>query len=322
MSFKKMISALSIFCALHVSAQNNDLSVANGTIKFNSYDTYESYANNPGTQDAIRTLATGSDAVTTLLEAGNTSEDDVPLFLQSVLNTDNVFSIGNYLIKIDLPNNRALVINSSVANSYTDLVNNNTGSASMIVMSDDEQNAIEVLKAIDNGTLSIADYNNATPELRFRWPWNRCSGAHRYTQKSHPVDLWDHGTDPASSCPDQSVLYGADDKAVYQKFIFYFSLESKMKSLRACSSTNWILVPTYKAFMALSGTVKFVKVNACSDEYNNSRDDSGVGTVMSWRPYEGSHALTKYDFTIDFSIKHTWETTFHGPFHYHIMDGY
>ena len=320
MKIKKLITIFSIFCIVNASAQNNDLSVANGTVKFNSIDAYESYANNPAIQDAIRTMAIGSAAVTTLQEAGNTSEDDMPIFLQSVLNTDNIYSISNYFIKIDVPNNRALVINSGVSNAYNDLVNNNTASVNMMVMSDDEQNAIEVLRAIDNGTLTITDYNNATPEIRFRWPWNRCSGQRRVTQKN--VDVWDSGKDPSSNCPDQSVLYGADNKAVYQKFIFYFSLEAKMKSLRGCSSTNWILVPTHRAFLFLNGTVKFVKVNACSDEYNNSRDDSGEGTVISWRPYEGSHALTKYDFTIDFSIRHTWETTVHGPFHYHIVAGY
>jgi hypothetical protein len=96
-----------------------------------------------------------------------------------------------------------------------------------------------------------------------------------------------------------------------------------MKSLRGCSSTNWIGVPTHDALLKLDGTVRYIKVNACRSETNDARNDGYQGNEISWRPYAGSRALSKYDFTVDFQIKHTWETgAYHGPFHYHIMAGY
>ena len=319
---KKILLAVLTLGMFTAQAQTSDLSVENGTLKFSSIDIYESYADNPSNLSSIQARATSSPAVTTLKEVGVTSDEDIPEFLQSVLNSDNIFTIGSYLIKIDVVNNRALVINSSVANAYTDLVNNNTSSANMLMMSDDEQNALEVLRAIDGATLTVNDYKTATPEISLRWPWNRCNGARGGASQKN-VDVWDKAVDKSSDCPDLSVLYGADNKIVYQKFIFYFSLQAKMKSLRGCSSTNWILVPTHDALLKLDGTVRYVKVNACRSETNDSRNDGYQGNEINWRAYSGSRALSKYDFTVDFRIKHTWETgAYHGPFHYNIMYGY
>ena len=318
---KKLICGLFTFVMFGAKAQNSGLSIENGTVKFSTIEFYESYADNPENLNYLKELSFSSSELTTLKEIGNTSDDDIPEFLQLILNNDNIFTIGKYLIKIDVDNNRALVINSSVTNAYFDLVNNNTSSNDMLVMSDDEQNALDVLNAIENATLTVKDYLSASSETKLRWPWNSCSGARRQTQKD--IYVWDKGVDKSSDCPDLSVLYGADYKIVYQKFIFYFSLQSKMKSLIGCSSTNWIGVPSHDALLNLNGTIRYVKVNSCRREINDERNEDYSGNVISWRAYSGSRALNKYDFTVNFRIKHTWETgPYHSPSPCHIMDGY
>jgi len=159
---KKLICGLFTFVMFGAKAQNSGLSIENGTVKFSTIEIYESYADNQENLNSLKELSFSSSELTTLKEIGNTSDDDIPEFLQSILNYDNIFTIGSYLIKIDVDNNRALVINSSVTNAYFDLVNNNTSSNDMLVMSDDEQNALDVLNAIENATLTAGFKQVAT----------------------------------------------------------------------------------------------------------------------------------------------------------------
>ena len=65
--------------------------------------------------------------------------------MKEVLNTDYIFQIGNYLIKIDLANDRGLVIAAENSNAYEDLVNNNLSAPGMMALDGDEDFGLELL---------------------------------------------------------------------------------------------------------------------------------------------------------------------------------
>lgn len=179
------------------------------------------------------------------------------------------------------------------------------------------------MNAITDNTLSIADYNGATEQSRIRWPWNRCSGAGRSTQKR--IQEWGKGIDKSLGCLNDVISYAMDNKLVYQKAIFYFSLEAKTKSLKGCPYSNWLLVPGYNTSQQLISTARFVKVNSCRSQENRVQNVTNTGTVLNWRPYEGSRALSKYEADADFGVKYDYNTPadpFIMSIHFHIMSGF
>lgn len=191
--------------------------------------------------------------------------------------------MGSFLVKVDLENGRVLAINSSVSNAYNILLTNQLSSSGLLNFHDDVSNGIEILLGIQKGTITTSDYQyyietssgsygykvgESAEDLAFEElsvsnvsggpsahnlsglyvdspsPLS-CSHAGKETDKNKSVIVWYQTTDPNSDCPDLSKLYAMDNKAVYQKAVIYFSLQSKIKSLIGCTSSNWVLVPTY-----------------------------------------------------------------------------
>jgi hypothetical protein len=118
-----------------------------------------------------------------------------------------------------------------------------------------------------------------------------------------------------------------DNKVVYQKFIFYFSLQSKIRSVWRCTfGGSWTFAPIYSIVdLRLTGTVKYRK--RCGTEVNKSTDltsayFSGGNEVLNWRPYQSSRSLSHYDFNVDFGIRPAVDRTINPSGHYRIVDGY
>jgi hypothetical protein len=58
-------------------------------------------------------------------------------------------------------------------------------------------------------------------------------------------------------------------------------------------------------------------------EQTYSKSDNTYGTVLHWRPYEGSRSLSKYDFTVDFGVRDMGSSSNYFSIRsYHIMWGY
>ena len=82
-------------------------------------------------------------------------------------------------------------------------------------------------------------------------------------------------------------------------------------------------MPTHNGILKLTGTARFIKVNACKSEVNLNQTDYAQGTELNWRPYEGSRALSKYDFNVDFGINHITSNRVYIPSrHYRIVYGF
>lgn len=301
-----------VFCFLLVAqvSRAQGISVERGTLKFASIAAYESFAENVSNREAIRELAYSSPELTTMQERGSVPQfdgDDLyPEFLQSFLNADNIVKIANFWVKIDLENRRGLIADENLPNAYELLAENRTDVRGVMVFSDEEENTLEILEMLQSGELNVDNYrtmSSENPDSR------RCPGAARYVDKSNPVEIWDRFYDKGSSCkPDKVSVFGMDIKVVYQKFIIYFSLQTKMKSLKACTSSNWILVPSYSADLSMSARVKYRK--RCRDEVRETRViPSYFNQVIGWRPYEASRSLSHYDFSAQYGIRHDYAIT-------------
>lgn len=319
---KKLIVFFFALLAIIVSNAQS-VTVENNYIKFPSLNIYEQYSENTLNQNDIINFAASSLNVTTLYEDNNFVAVDTlyPDFLKQILNTDKIYKMSDFFVKIDLENHQALVINSNISGAYQTLVNNNTNASGVMVFNDDTDNAMEILEGIENGTFTAQNYQasvSPSPNGVLR----RCGGAARQTHKI--ITIWNTARDGVSACEDGITAYAADCKIVYQKLIFFFSIQTKITSLRGCTYSNWILVPTHNADLYLNSTVKYIKVNSCGREWNQSKQDQTFGTVLNWRGYVGARALNKYIADADFTIKHSAAP---GPLvfalpHLHIQSGY
>jgi hypothetical protein len=319
-----LILSLSLFSQAPTASGN--------VMNFSSVAAYEPYADDESTWASLRNIAVQSSTLTTLAEQGGSSEGQVtedtlyPDFVKEVLNTDYIFQIGSYLIKIDLFNDRGLVIDAGNTNAYASLVNNDLSAPGMMVLDGDEDFGLELLEALANNTVTPADYQS------FLNAQNACGGAQRKTQKG--IEPWAETSEQCDIGGSYTIgkKYGMDNKVVYQKVIFFFSLQSKIRSLMWCTfGGNPYTVPVYPFVdVKLSGTVKFRK--RCGTEVNDNVNyvegyfGEGDG-ILNWRPYSGGRSLSHYDFNVDFGIRPPQDRNPNPPpyfpsVHYRIVSGY
>ena len=280
---------------------------ASGNVmNFSAVSSYEPYADDESTWSSLRTIATQSSTVTTIAEQEfmtDGADTLYPEFLKEVLNTDYIFQIGNYLIKIDLMNERGLVIAADNSNAYADLVSNNLSASGMMLLNGDEDFGLELLEALSNNTTSPADYQTFLNVER------ECRGAAR--RKDARIPEWtttNEACDVVSGQTNIGRTYGMDIELIYRKAIFYFSLRSRIRSLVRCTfGGTWASAPIYYFVdLNLIGTVKYRR--RCEAEVNANANieegyfGGGNGT-LSLNPWGGGRSLSHYDFTVDFGIR-------------------
>lgn len=326
--FKVVIILLSVVL-ITIRSNSQTPSVEGNFISFPSVASYEGYAENESIWGDLRNIAVQSTMVTTLAEevanSGKELEDvypDYPDFLAEVLNLDNIFSIGGYLIKIDMINERGLMVSSGSNDAYDALVRDSLAFPGMMVLDIDEDFGLELLEALDSKIISDSEYKEFLTS-------RACSGAKRKTMKN--IEEW---TTTGEACESGTLgkSYGMDNKVVYQKAIFYFSLQSKIRSLVRCTfGGSWLLADRYfYVDLKLTGSVKYKK--RCGTEVNNSVDMQedffgGGNAILDWRAYSGGRSLSHYDFNVDFGIRPAQDRTpnplpFVPSVHYNIKSGY
>lgn len=289
-----------------------DVIVEGRALKFSSLAVYEQFANDEIDRSIIKGLADGSTDFTSIEErTGEAMNSDYDGFLGQLLNEDHIVALANFLVKVDLENERTLAIDKNAPNAYSILVNNDLTAAGLYIFTTDED-ALEVFEKVELGELNPTNYRAWLDGENAR----RCRGADRH--KVDYIETWSQLE--RNSCKNSYVdFFGQDDKVVYQKAGIYFSLQSKIKSRWRCYYGNWA-GPLYEADLTLVGSCRFRK--RCDGEQTRSRKDATRGKELSWRPYEGSRSLSHYYLSVNFSIKHTWETSYHPDVHdYTIRDG-
>jgi hypothetical protein len=199
--------------------------------------------------------------------------------LSELLNTDKVMVIGNWIIKIDLENQRGLLLNTRFADQYNDVVNNNLSNTNILVLSMDAD-GVEILNALDKG--------ETIEGLKIG-----CS---------------------AESNKDENNFYNGNRhklnaKVVYQKAIFVFSLEGKGKTQKRFLGLWWD-DGKGNAFMKNINLSFRTCNNNKGFDYNGDPCQFGClpgyksGAVCTYRPYLGSRGLNPYYYAIDFSSTH------------------
>lgn len=299
---------------------------ANGNVmNFSSVSSFETYTDDEDTWSNLHSIATQSSTLTTLAEQEETDVADTlyPEFLREVLNTDNIFQIGSYLIKIDLLNDRGLMIASSNANAYSSLVNNDQEAAGMMVLDGDEDFGLELLESLESNTITPSEYKTFLAE-------RACGGARR--RKEANIEKWLETNEVCDEAPTVGRTYSMDNKVVYQKAIFYFSLQAKIRSVWRCTfGGNQLFIPMYYFVdTKLTGTVKYRR--RCQTEVNNNvvMEEGyfgGGNGILDWRAYSGGRSLSHYDFNVDFAIRESVDRTPTPPpyipsIHYRIYWGY
>ncbi|HWR33623.1 MAG TPA: hypothetical protein VN451_08860, partial [Chitinophagaceae bacterium] len=230
---------------------------ASGNVmNFSAVASYEPYADDESTWAGLRNIAEQSNTLTTLAEqevnSGSEADTLYPDFLKEVLNTDYIFQIGNYLIKIDLVNDRGLVIASGNDNAYSSLVSDNLSASGMMVLGGDEDFGLELLEALANNNTTPAGYQSFLNTER------ACKGAGKRTDATN-AEKWFETSEPCDENLTLGRTYGMDNKLVYRKAIFYFSLQSKIRSVWRCTfGGSWTGSPIYYYVdLKLIGTVKY-----------------------------------------------------------------
>jgi hypothetical protein len=302
---KKGLLALVSFVFSSISFSQAPTASGN-VMNFSAVASYEPYTEDESTWTSLRTIAEQSSSLTTLAEqevnSGNEPDTLYPDFLKEVLNTDNIFQIGNYLIKIDLVNDRGLVIVALNFNSYVDLVNNNLSAAGMMVLDGDEDFGLELLEALANNSTTPAEYQAFLNAER------ACKGAAKRIHGRIPE--WTTTNEQCDIGGTYTIgrTYGMDNLLRYRKSIFYFSLQSRIRSVWRCTFGGGWAGATIYYFVDLNlvGTVKYRK--RCETEINENVNFEegyfgGGDGVLSWNPYGGGRSLSHYDFNVDFGIR-------------------
>jgi len=296
MLFKKIVLGMITFCALNLYAQKTNLSIDNGMVKFGSLAVYEQYAENTLNQDDIVDLTVNSNEIKTLANDSDFVEVDslYDEFLLNILNTDKIFEMGSFMVKIDLENHQALAINAANANAYADLVANNTDAMGMMVFDDEVDNGIDILEQIESNVLTPQSYKTAIEENGI---FGRCRHAKR--GKDAGFQYW--FSYPNNRCPGKDYCYRGEDKLVYQKAIFYFSIEAKRKNQKECCYDSRASHNPQRHFVniKIEGRAKFEK--RCKGEQNITISNEVFNDhKISRHPYQGSRSLSKYDVSVIF----------------------
>ena len=295
---------------IQVNAQN--ATVKENVVTFPTITDYEYFANNPTERNSLEAVVKNS-AVQTLSKQEITAEE-IPEFLQTILNQDYIVAIGSFYIKLDIKNNKCLAVKNDVENAYTNLVNSNTENKEVMQFILDKTEVLEVLKKIENGEVKVEDYNSEPKDDNDDQTF-RCKNAMINDLKI--VKGWHKVTD--KSCPvDGKALQFGDLKLVYQSVGIYFSLQSKGKNRQACVlGGNPNTAPEVSAYMYLEGNVRY---QACtkSEKVDARLQDFSLQSVIQWRPYEGTRLLVKYDFTVQFKYAVTSGLT--NPYSFPLMN--
>jgi hypothetical protein len=298
-------------------AKSQNVTTENGMIKFNSIANYTYYADDSVNKLALKSFSENSTVNTLSKQSQPIDDETIPLFLQQLLNTDNMMVIGNYLVKFDFTNNRALIMNKNTSGALTALQNNNINQAGVIVLGfDDGYEGVEIFEGLETGTITESNYTSFISPAAVE---GRCKMADK--KKDEHQWIWstlkmhEHFLDGSNY--DYQAKYKYDYKLVYQGFIFYFQIFAKSKCR---TSMDNVFTHEIKKDMRIAGKLKYDI--RCREEQTASHDFTEFTGVRDWVPYSGSRSLNKYDFTVDFQTKHAWESTYGHSIPLRIVHGY
>jgi|CXWL01.1.fsa_nt_gi hypothetical protein len=202
--------------------------------------------------------------------------------LSSILNSDKVVVIGNWICKVDLPNDRVLVLNKNNMSSYNDLLNGNISNSDILNFSTSDE-VVDLLEQLDGGTppseldkiFKPCPDRQAAPKEAYRFFYN--GNRHRI-----------------------------DAKVVYQRAGILFSLVAKGKTQKRIARIWWHdnNGNAGLSYIGLSFEVRCKPDKGFS--YYGDPCQTGClpgyewGSTTVYRPYLGGTGLKSYFYRADF----------------------
>jgi hypothetical protein len=297
--FKKIFMVLFAFCIFIISTKAQSTANIN-CLKFTSTTAYTQALENYATAGfgSIEGSSTYQSMKSTFTEEnvpeGIDPEDDYDVandthtdeskdyrafgLLSDILNRDKVVIIGNWIVKVDLSNNRGLLLNTSFSSQYNDILNDNLSNTNIKVVGLDQE-GMEYIDSLDGGTCA------------------RCTAG--------------PGVDRASFFYSNS-RKRLEAKVVYQRALIYFSLQAKGKCQK-CFLRIWWSDGGGNAFMS-NIDYRYSKCDGAgfghSGDPCNSVPGQGClvgyqqGSTTTYRPYQGSTGLPSYYYSVNFAGTH------------------
>jgi len=247
-------------------------------ITFESIDAYENFFSE-GNDSARTKLVKAAQLnqthnsmlrVATLRTSTSIVDSLYPDFLKTILNADGITKIGNYIIKVDMANEKVLVLKNEDKQYYNDLVSNNYSNSKLLVYSTND----EVLELLANDILPSQSANTA-------------SSNHRTTlfcRQSGADGREDKGFEPYMT------NWRFDCKVVYQKAGIYFSLIAKANK-QTNAAGLWV-ESTDGYEMGIDYNYSYTP--KCKGTSTGSNFFWNIGTTVSYRPYESTTALKNF----------------------------
>ena len=246
-------------------------------ITFESIDAYEKFfvAGSENDRAKLERSASLSETHPSMLRAGNlrtstsaTVVDSLyPDFLKAILNIDGVTQIGEYIIRVDMANEKVLVLKSEDIQYYDDLVASNLTNSKIMVYSTDD----EVLDLLANGK-----------------PSSQRTALFCNRPKAQGRD--DKGTE------EYMTNWRFDCKVVYQSAGIYFSLIAKANKQNK-QLTLWI--ESQDGF-EMSMDYYYTYTPKCKGTSTSTSSVSSQTTTVAHRPYESTTALERYYYAARF----------------------
>lgn len=296
---KKIFTVLFAFCIFNVSTKAQSTTNIN-SLKFTSTTAYtqalENYANagfgnieGYSTYQSMKSTFTeenvpdGIDPEDDYDIANDTHKDeskDYKAFglLSDILNSDKVVIIGNWIVKVDLQNERGLLLNTSFSSQYNDILNDNLSNTNIKVVGLDQE-GMEYIDSLDGGTYA------------------RCTAARRTAREGFMY---------ANS------RKRLDAKVVYQRALIYFSLQAKGKCQKRFLGIWWN-DGAGNAYMS-NIDYRYAKCDGAGFGFSgdpcNSVPGQGClagyqqGSITDYRPYQGSTGLPSYYYSVNFAGTH------------------
>lgn len=282
-----------------------DVSIINGVVSFRSIESYTDLIENQDRtlkRDLVQKLdivngyqpfksLKGKDSqngrVNKSLSAEEVELIETNDFITTLINSDGLIQIGEYIFKIDLQTEKCFVLESRYNTEISDLVNGNTQNEKIMTFSTN-----------DDVLYLLADGSKGTQQGRTQLFCTQ-SGARAKDHKD-----FDYESD----------RFRMDNKIVYQKVAVYFSLQAKTKVQYKSDAGIWVSNSDCGQRIRYFYRIK-PKCKSTFEEEDFLEDD-GCGNELNLRPYERSYGINKYWFTTRFYGYSFWSRE------YEIKDGY
>lgn len=308
----KKIILFFVLVACYAAINAQIVTSENAMVKFSSISEFTALSETQITRDNVKTQTATLSGVS-VLPSINSNIYELPDFLLSILNTDNMVTIGVYMVKFDFANERLLIANKATTNALAALQANNAAQEGVMSLPfENSVDGIEFIEGLEAGTITESNYNNFlndgstarcnTIKGKEKKDKLRSTLKMRENQFNQCLVLGENG------CNGDMIDYTYDYKIVYQNFGLYLRLRGNALAQMTCKDANPIIPTLTKKDLYMAGKISYTL--RCRDSYGSDAYDERYDNELQWTPYEGWRKVTALNWRVNCKQKHTWDATY------------